>query len=148
MKARRKPKPSTIPTPLEHDEQVAVCRYLDRLGVPYFAVPNAARRSARLAAYLKAEGLKAGVPDLWLPVHRIAIEMKRRNATLSATSKEQAEWIALLQAYGWRARVCRGASEAVAWLRDLGVGPSAPCEEMVPVDEIPAWTALRKTVGA
>src|SRR3990167_9424466 len=92
-----------LPVPLEHDEQVAVCQWLDRRRVPFFAVPNSAKRSPRLAAYMKAEGLRAGVPDLWLPMHRVVIEMKRRNASPSDTTPEQHAWLASLRAAGGQA---------------------------------------------
>jgi hypothetical protein len=46
-----------------------------------FAVPNGGERSARVAANLKAEGVKAGVLDICLPVargpwHGLFLEMK------------------------------------------------------------------------
>src|SRR3990167_3513563 len=115
----------TLVIPTEHEEQVIVIKWLNWNGVPYFAVPNAAKRGPRLAAYLKAEGMQAGVPDLILPVHRVAIEMKRRNAKPSDTSAEQLAWHARLRAGGWQVRVCFGAREAIDWLRELGVGTVA-----------------------
>lgn len=86
-----------------------------------FGVPNAAKRSARLAAYMKAEGLQSGVPDLWLPVarqgkHGLVIEMKRAKGGVVAAS--QAAWIAALRAEGYRVEVCHGAAEAIDVLRD------------------------------
>lgn len=108
-------------TPLEHDEQVAVVRWLRWKGILHFAVPNAAKRSYKLAAYLEAEGVQAGVPDLILPAQRIAIEMKRANAAPSAIRPDQQAWVDGLVAVGWRARVCRGAKEAIAWLTELGL---------------------------
>lgn len=46
-----------------------------------FAIPNAAKRSIALAKYLQAEGLTAGVSDLFIPepnskYHGLWVEMK------------------------------------------------------------------------
>lgn len=73
-----------------------------------FAVPNAAKRSRRLAAIMKAEGLKAGVPDLIWPVasgeyHGMAIEMKYGR---NKPTKAQYEWMAALKRLGWHVVVC------------------------------------------
>ena len=80
-----------------------------------FAVPNAGKRSVRLAAYMKAEGLKAGVPDLCLPVarrgyHGLYIEMKWGDNT---TTPEQEQWLEALEKQGYLAVVCRSAGEAI-----------------------------------
>ena len=83
-----------------------------------FAVPNAGKRSVRLAAYMKAEGLKAGVPDLWLPVarrgyHGLVIEMKWGD---NQATPEQEQWLEALEQQGYLAVVCRSAGEAIELL--------------------------------
>jgi hypothetical protein len=85
-----------------------------------FAVPNAARRSPRQAAWLKAEGMKAGVPDIWLPVpmgnaHGLVIELKsqRSDGRWGTVTLEQREWLDLLAARGYTTAVCLGAQEAM-----------------------------------
>ena len=71
----------------EHTEQVAIFQWaaLHRKKYPaldlLYAVPNAAKRTPRLGAWMKAEGLKTGVPDIVLPVarggfHSLYIELK------------------------------------------------------------------------
>lgn len=75
-----------------------------------FAVPNGGWRNKVVAAKLKAEGVKSGVPDLLLPVPMgqyagLAIEMKSATGTISP---EQKLWIADLRACGWQAEICRG----------------------------------------
>ena len=50
----------------EHQIQVAICRYLDYKNIPYFAVPNGGLRNIGVARKLKAEGVKAGVADLFI----------------------------------------------------------------------------------
>lgn len=58
----------------EHREQVALFQWakLSESRIPQlkllYAIPNAARRSPRHGAWMKAEGLRAGMPDVHLPV--------------------------------------------------------------------------------
>ena len=60
----------------EHNEQVALFKWASLQTVAYpelqwlFAVPNSARRSPRQGAWMKAEGLKSGVWDIFLPAVR------------------------------------------------------------------------------
>ena len=80
-----------------------------------FAIPNGGLRNKVVAAKLKAEGVKSGVPDVCLPVARnehngLFIEMKRRKD--GKVSLEQAEWIRLLIEQGYKVMVCRGFDEA------------------------------------
>lgn len=102
-------------TPSEHDEQaafVAWCKLQETrwpalaLG---FAVPNGipfpglnAIGRAKIINHMKAEGMRPGVLDWWLPVKSgeygyLAIEFKRRDGALS---DEQKEYIDLLDKYG------------------------------------------------
>ena len=73
-----------------------------------FAVPNGmAARSPKTVRLMKAEGLRNGVPDVWLPVPRgahpgLVIEHKVGKNT---PTEEQAEWLAGLAALGWRTLV-------------------------------------------
>ena len=71
--------------------------------------------NAAEAARFKAEGVKAGVPDLFLPVprcekHGLWIEMKRREG--GRVSEHQSEWIQQLLAQGYAVEVCYGWEEA------------------------------------
>jgi len=73
-------------------------------------IPNGGKRSALTATILKREGVKAGVPDLFLPVarggyHGLYIEMKKEGGRLS---KNQKRWIKELIKQGYRAAVCFG----------------------------------------
>lgn len=79
-----------------------------------FHVPNGGKRDAIEARHLKGQGVKAGVPDLCLPVardrfHGAYIEMKTENGHIRA---EQRWWIEELQRQGYYATVCRGWKEA------------------------------------
>lgn len=75
-----------------------------------FHVPNGGKRNAAEAARFKAMGVKAGVPDLCLPVPRngfagLYIEMKYGK---NRTTKEQEKWIMALRQQGYKAVVCYG----------------------------------------
>lgn len=50
----------------EHRLQVQITKWLDwKQDFPFFAVPNGGLRNIRVAAALKAEGVKAGVADMF-----------------------------------------------------------------------------------
>ena len=75
-----------------------------------FAVPNGGLRSKSEAARLKASGVKAGVPDMFLAVPKggyagLFIEMK---VGKNKTSKDQDEWIERLMRAGYKCAVCYG----------------------------------------
>lgn len=63
-------------TQYEHYEQVNLFSWLALKEAQYpelesvYAIPNAAKRSARQGAWMKAEGMKAGVPDVVFPLMR------------------------------------------------------------------------------
>lgn len=85
-----------------------------------FAVPNGGDRHKIVAAKMKAEGVKSGVPDYILPVPRfphvgLAIELK---SMTGYASREQKQWIEDLRAQGWRAEVCRGWEQAWNTVQD------------------------------
>lgn len=76
-----------------------------------FSVPNGAHVSKAQAGKLKSEGLKAGVPDLFLAIPRrgysgMFIEMKR--VTGGIVSQAQKEWHRRLSDNGYKVVVCRG----------------------------------------
>ena len=100
----------------EHREQAALVEWARRAErrLPELrllhAIPNGGDRHPAVAARLQAEGVRAGVPDLCLPVarggwHGLYIELK---AGRGRTSRAQRAWLAALQGEGYRAEVCRG----------------------------------------
>lgn len=98
-KPRAAPTPSDIP--LEHDEQRAFVKWFHAQfpKVLIFAVPNAAMRDYKLAAYLRSEGMFAGIPDLHIPEWRTVIEFKRQKG--STISAEQYWCEAYYKRIGW-----------------------------------------------
>jgi hypothetical protein len=90
------------------------------------AIPNGAARRGQNAHGLVAQGLRPGVPDLFLacPSREWAglwIELKRRRG--GRLAPEQREWLDRLRGQGYRAEVCKGWEEArEAILAYLGSG--------------------------
>jgi hypothetical protein len=84
-----------------------------------FSVPNGGHRHPAVAAKLKAEGVRPGVPDIVLPVargafHGLFIEMK---SDKGRASYEQLKFIASLKRNGYEAHICHGFDEAVEAIR-------------------------------
>ena len=79
-----------------------------------YHIPNGGSRNKLEAYHLKEQGVKAGVPDLCLPVarggyHGLYIEMKVKG---NKPTENQKEWISRLNEQGYRAVVCYGYEEA------------------------------------
>lgn len=117
----------------EHLEQVEVIRYwqglCERLKLYFpeqlFAIPNGGRRSGRNGFGMVQEGLRKGVPDLFLAVTvddipGMFIEMKRVRG--GVVSEEQKKMLAILGGEGYKTIVAYGAAQAIAAINDyLGV---------------------------
>lgn len=99
------------------------CPELDLL----FAIPNGGHRNKLTGARLKAEGVKAGVSDLFLSVarwglHGLYIEMKQESK--GKLSPAQQTWRDLVQEQGYGFVCCHGAAEAIEALSVyLGIEP-------------------------
>lgn len=87
-------------------------------------IPNGGKRNKAEAARFKAQGVKAGVSDLFLPAarggyHGLYIEMKYGK---NKPTDKQEEFIADMQNAGYKATVAYGADEAIeilqAYLRE------------------------------
>lgn len=98
----------------EHDEQAALFRWSEIMKRKYpeldlmYAVPNAARRSPRQGAWMKAEGMKAGVPDVHLPVASgsyIGLWLEMKSGKNNPTP-EQRRRMGALEAVGHLCVVC------------------------------------------
>lgn len=108
----------------EHGHQVAFFQWAATISeVPdmdmLFAVPNGGERNLKVAANMKAEGVKSGVPDVVWPVPRgnfagLYLELKRpglERRALGARSENQVKWhkkliakhYAVVTCYGWEA---------------------------------------------
>lgn len=109
-------------TPLEAEEQELVIQWAEWNEVRWpelrllHAIPNGGYRRKSEAVRLKAQGVKAGVPDLHLPVarggaHGLYIEMKRQKG--GVLSSDQQDWIRDLTQEGYECAVCAGADAAI-----------------------------------
>lgn len=94
-----------------------------------YHTPNGGKRDHATAMALKRQGVKAGVPDLCLPVprdgcHGLYIELK---AGKNRPTAKQKEWLEFLRRQGYRAEVCRHWEEAArlieTYLTEKGRGP-------------------------
>lgn len=77
-------------------------------------IPNGGKRDKRTAVALKRQGVKAGVPDICLPVarngyHGLYIELK---AGKNKATKSQGKWQKFLNSQGYYAVICYGWHEA------------------------------------
>ena len=117
--------------PTEHQEQAKVIQWCNLQKGKYpvldliFAIPNGTNKSITARVKFKAEGLKSGVPDLFLPVpsggyHGLFIEMKRTKGSYAST--EQLDWIEKLRAQGYDAVMCKGGDAAIEKIKEyLGI---------------------------
>ena len=111
-----------IPCPTEAAEQTWLFHWasdMARLKWPeldlMYHVPNGGSRNRVEAARLKAQGVKAGIPDICLPVarggyHGLYIEMKRQHG--GVLSDDQKDKIPRLKEQGYRVEVCKGFQKA------------------------------------
>ena len=105
---------------IEHAYQVALFQWAEifKKKIPELdmlvAIPNGGKRHLKVAQKLKAEGAKAGYPDVVLNVarggyHNLFIEMKAEKNT---PSQKQKEWHEKLRRHGSKVVVCYTAHEA------------------------------------
>ena len=115
---------------IEHLEQATLFQWasLNEERIPalknLFAIPNGGHRHKAVAAKMRAEGVKAGVPDAflafpWDGYSGLFIEMK---AGRNKTTPAQDEWIGRLCQAGYAVAVCYGWEAAKKEILDyLGV---------------------------
>lgn len=102
-----------------------------RLNDYLFAIPNGGKRDAAEAARLKAQGVKAGVSDLFLPVMRggfggLWIELKapaEHGKPAGRPTQAQLDWLARMSDCGYATALCYGWRAAADTITDyLGGG--------------------------
>lgn len=92
-----------------------------------FAIPNGGQRNRATAGKLKAEGVKPGVSDLFLPVprgrfHGLWIEMKYG---MNKPTAEQLAWMDAMRRFGYRCEVCWSADEAWTVIEEYLMDPGS-----------------------
>lgn len=106
-----------MPVPTEAQEQMTLFSWAEMQSGKYpelkllYHVPNGGSRHKAEAGRLRAEGVKAGVPDLCLPVarggfHGLYIELKRRHG--GRASDLQIAWMEELMRQGYCVALCEG----------------------------------------
>ena len=103
----------------EHLQQVRLVSWFRRQwpNVRIFAIPNGGGRSMAQGASLRAEGVQAGIPDLFVPAWLLWVEMKRE--TGGVVSPVQRDWIDYLEGIGHRVIVGRGFEDAKRQILDV-----------------------------
>ena len=107
--------------PSEHIEQRELVNWTKKksLNDPrydlLFAIPNGGQRHIAVASKLKLEGVKPGVPDLFLaypvfPKHGLFIEMKRQKGGRLTLNQEN--WFKKLKDQGYACEQANGYEEA------------------------------------
>lgn len=112
--------------PLEIEEHLTLCDWLNKHGVFFLHIPNEGKRSIQQAVLLKRMGMRKGAPDFVIPgPENIALELKRARiagkagatSSPSRVSKEQSECLMEFNKRGWTTQVCYGAAEAIGFLQ-------------------------------
>lgn len=106
-----------MPLPTEAQEQqalfgwaaIAAHRYPELRLMHH--IPNGGSRNAVEARNLRLQGVRAGIPDIYLPCarrgyHGLYIELKRQRG--GRVSPEQRQMIADLREQGYKVEVCAG----------------------------------------
>ena len=104
-------------TPTEHQEQTLLCVWMTKANIVHFAIPNGGLRSTLEGFKFKREGVKSGVPDIFIPTpmgdyHGLFIELKRKQG--GRISEYQRYWLDYLNSQGYLAKVACGFDEAKA----------------------------------
>lgn len=114
----------------EHDHAVKVFEWAQAMQGAHpeletlFHIPNGGWRHPSTAVRLKAEGVRAGVPDYCLPspsgrFNGLFLELKKPGGKMTP---EQHWWVKRLIQHGYAAGVCSGSDHAIEILsRYLGV---------------------------
>ena len=127
----------------EHQIQVGVFQWINTVKEMYpvlknaYAIPNGGSRNEREAANLKAEGVRAGVPDVFLAYpskefHGLYIEHKTKKGQLTKDKpiylkntkivryirEGQETWFKRLQDAGYRCEISRSIDQSIGIFKD------------------------------
>lgn len=108
-------------TPLEKDEQKRLCKWLKENKIGHFATGLGVKLGldVKYVASLKTQGHYSGIPDLVVLLGNgkiCFVELKRQKG--GVISEEQKKWIDYLNNNGYPAKVCKGADEAIEWIKE------------------------------
>lgn len=108
----------TLPIPTEEIEQANFVQWLEIKGYKFTAIPNSTyTKSWKQKAKNTRTGLRAGFPDMVVIAEGkfMCIEMKRLKG--GGATPEQKTWIASLQDAGIPTAMCRGAEQAIEFVK-------------------------------
>lgn len=93
----------------EHQEQSEFVAWFEAQfpTIKIFAIPNGGKRHIITATMMKREGVKKGVPDIFVPAWKLWIEFKKEKG--GTLSPDQKEWLSYLQGCGYQTFVANGA---------------------------------------
>ena len=99
----------------EWREQELLCDWMTENRIVFYHVPNGGKRDIGEAVKFKRIGVKAGVPDLCIPIprkcyHGAYIELKRVSG--GTVTESQKRWIKFLSGQGYYAMIAAGFEEA------------------------------------
>ena len=98
--------------PSEHEIQREIVAAV-RKSLPHvliFAIPNGGARNPVLAQRLNAEGVVAGIPDLFIPEFHLFIEVKTPVGHMSKAQRERAKY---LESVGYSVGLARSVEDAL-----------------------------------
>ena len=110
----------------EHEEQKALCQYLNIKKILHYAVPNGTmlggkNKFAQLNK-LRAEGYQNGVPDICIFLKGITLYIEMKKQKGGVVSPAQKSWLEKLNDQDHiKAVVCRGAAEAIAVVKTCDI---------------------------
>lgn len=114
--------------PSEDHEQIVVATWLTKNNILFYHIPNGGKRNMYEAVKLKRMGVKAGVPDICIPVpsaghHGAYGELKRKVG--GRVSDTQRHWLDALGAQGYYVFVAEGADEFIKHVQNYLKGAIA-----------------------
>jgi hypothetical protein len=107
--------------PKEDQEQMIVATWLSKNNILFYHTPNGGKRNMLEAVKFKRMGVKAGVPDICIPLarggyHGAYGELKRRSG--GVLSEAQEFWLAELSRQGYYVFVGNGADEFIQHVKN------------------------------
>ena len=111
---------------IEHQVQKSIIQYLDLRRICHWAVPNGGMRNVKVAAKLKAEGVRSGVPDITL-IHKgryygLEVKKPKTNTPAGVLSKAQKQRIKQIEDAGGLVAVVHSVDEVYHQLKEWGIG--------------------------
>lgn len=107
-------------SPSETDIQIALVDWCSLKGLPVWHTPNGGKRSITEAKRFQRLGVKAGVPDLFIPLQRkgfggMFLEVKSAKGRLSESQKF---WVGYLAAQGYHVKTCHSVDEGIRLIEE------------------------------